>query len=303
MSPDVPASIKARLLAKAKERGEEFELFLVRYAIERFLYRLGASPLRERCVVKGATLLTLWLEDPYRATRDIDLLMLGPQDEAAVRAIIETVAAVPCREDGLLYDTGTLRISPIREADPYGGHRAVLLATLGAARIRVQVDVAVGDAVTPPPEDRLYPTLLDHLPTPSIRAYPLVVSIAEKFEAMVTLGRTNSRMKDFHDIAVMATTFPFDGPDLCGAVASCFTRRGTPWTAETPGALVPGFYQDDSLQRRWAAYVRAGKTQATVSTNFEDVGKVICAFLAPVRDATIAGGVFNARWVPGGPWR
>jgi len=303
MSPDVPASIRARLLAKAKRRGEEFELFLVRYAIERFLYRLGASPLRERCVVKGAALLTLWLEDPYRATRDVDLLAFGPDDEAAVRSIVETVAAVPCPEDGLVFDTGELRISPIREADPYGGHRAVFLATLGTARIRVQVDFAVGDAVKPPPEDRLYPTLLDDLPAPSIRAYPLVVSIAEKFETMVTLGRTNSRMKDFHDIAVMATTFPFDGADLLGAVAACFTRRGTPWTAEIPDALVPAFYQDDALQRRWAAYVRAGSTRGDVSTNFEEVGEVIRAFLAPVREAAIAGGPFDARWSPGGPWR
>jgi hypothetical protein len=208
MSPDVPASIRARLLAKAKQRGEEFELFLVRYAIERFLYRLGASALRERCVVKGAALLTLWWEDPYRATRDVDLLAFGPDDEAAVRSIVETVTAVPCPEDGLVFDTGRLRISPIREAGPYSGHRAVLLARLGTARIRVQVDFGVGDAVVPPPEDRLYPTLLDHLPAPSIRAYPLIVSIAEKFEAMVTLGRTNSRMKDFHDIAVMGDDLP-----------------------------------------------------------------------------------------------
>jgi hypothetical protein len=303
MSPDVPASIKARLLAKAKQRGEEFELFLVRYAIERFLYRLGASPLRERCVVKGAALLTLWLEDPYRATRDIDLLAFGADDEAAIRSIVETVTAVPCPEDGLAFDTGNLRIEPIRKADPYRGHRAVLLARLGTARIRVQVDFGMGDAVTPPPEDRLYPTLLANLPAPSIRAYPLVVSIAEKFEAMATLGRTNSRMKDFHDIAVMATRFPFEGPDLLGAVAACFARRDTRWTAETPDALVPGFYEDDTLQRRWAAYVRAGSTQGDMSATFEDVGKVIRVFLAPVRDAAIAGGAFNARWIPGGPWR
>jgi hypothetical protein len=303
MSPDVPASIRARLLAKAQRRGEEFELFLVRYAIERFLYRLGASPLRERCVVKGAALLTLWLKDPYRATRDLDLLAFGPHDDAAIRSIVETVAAVPCPEDGLVFETGKLRISSIREADPYGGHRAVLLARLGTARIRVQVDFGLGDAVVPPPEDRLYPTLLDDLPAPSIRAYPLVVSIAEKFETMVTLGRTSSRMKDFHDVAVMATTFPFDGSDLLRAVSACFTRRGTPWTTETPEALGSEFYQVDALQRRWAAYVGAGSTQGDVSTSFENVGKMIRAFLVPVHDAAIAARAFKARWSPGGPWR
>ena len=68
MSPDIAASIKARLLNRARETGEEFELFLVRYACERFLYRLGTSALRERCILKGAGLLVLWMDDPYRAT-------------------------------------------------------------------------------------------------------------------------------------------------------------------------------------------------------------------------------------------
>ncbi len=101
MSPDVPASIKARLLNRAKQRGEELELFLVRYACERFLYRLGASALRDQCILKGAGLLTLWMDDPYRSTRDVDLLAFGPSDEASIRVAMKTICAVPCPEDGL----------------------------------------------------------------------------------------------------------------------------------------------------------------------------------------------------------
>lgn len=69
MSPDVSASVKARLLRQAKESGEEFERTLVRFAAERLLFRLGASTARERCILKGASLLAVWLPDPYRARR------------------------------------------------------------------------------------------------------------------------------------------------------------------------------------------------------------------------------------------
>lgn len=86
MSPDVAASVKARLLARARAEGEEFERTLVRYAAERLLYRLGASNVRERCLLKGASLLSAWISDPYRATRDIDLLAFGPSDQEAILA-------------------------------------------------------------------------------------------------------------------------------------------------------------------------------------------------------------------------
>lgn len=112
MSPDIAASVKARLLNRAREKGEEFELFLVRYLAERFLYRVGASELRNQCILKGAGLITLWMNDPYRATRDIDLLMYGSNDEASIWAAMETICSIPCPEDGLVFDLGGLTVSP-----------------------------------------------------------------------------------------------------------------------------------------------------------------------------------------------
>ena len=121
-------------------------------------------------------------------------------DEASIRAVIETICAVACPEDGLTFDLGSLDLSPIRAEDEYQGQRVVMRAYLGKARIRLQIDFGFGDAVTPGPEDAVYPTLLDTLPAPRLRTYPQVVTVAEKFEAMVQLGLRNSRMKDFHDI-------------------------------------------------------------------------------------------------------
>ena len=63
MSPDVSASIRARLLNRARSVGIEFQLYLVRYACERLLYRLGQSEVRNKLILKGGTLLALWMPD------------------------------------------------------------------------------------------------------------------------------------------------------------------------------------------------------------------------------------------------
>src|SRR5688572_18622117 len=104
MSPDIAASVRARLLNQARENGEEFEFTLTRFVIERLLYRLGASGARERCILKGASLLSVWLPDPYRATRDVDVLASGPTDDEAIRSLVSEICAVPCAEDGLRFD-------------------------------------------------------------------------------------------------------------------------------------------------------------------------------------------------------
>ena len=303
MNPvDVAASVRARLLADAKAHGEEFERTLSRFVTERLLFRLGQSNVRERCILKGAGLLTVWLRDPYRATRDVDFLATGLDDDDAIRGIIQTICAVPCPEDGLQFDLTDLRLQPIREDVEYPGKRAQFVARLGTARIKVQIDFGFGDAVIGGPEPIEYPTMLDDLPAPHVQAYPRVVSVAEKFEAMVKLGITNSRMKDFHDVWALSDSFAFDGSVLRAAVIACFDRRRTEWSSEIPSALTPAFYDNPDLQVRWSAYLRSGSVLITPPTRFGVIGERIIQFLAPVRDSIVAGEVFQSGWSPGGPW-
>lgn len=278
MTRDIPASVRARLLRKAKDAEEEFELYLVRYAGERFLYRVGASGLRDRLILKGAGLLALWMKDPFRATRDLDFLDTGSSDEASIRSMVTTICTVPCADDGISFDPETLDVSEIRAEQEHKGYRAVMRAFLGKARIRFQADFGVGDSVTPGPED------------------------AEKFEAMVQLGRRNSRMKDFHDIWALSSAFPFDGPVLKRAIGACFAGRGIAWTAEVPDALGSSFYSEASLQDRWRHYVRAGAFLAEPPASFEAIGERVIRFLGPVRDSIVNGEAFDRQWGAGGPW-
>lgn len=302
MSHDVAASIRARLLVLAKARGEEFELTLTRFANERLLFRLGSSAVRDRCLLKGACLLAAWLPDPYRATRDIDILATGPVNDEAVRSLVTKVCSVPCHEDGLRFDLSNLVIETIRPEEEYSGKRSRFLAWLGNARISLQVDIGVGDAVVLKPEEITYPTMLPGLPPPRLRAYPKEVTIAEKFEAMVKFDTRNSRMKDFHDTWALASTFTFDGPALQKSIAACFERRATPWSSEVPRVLTAAFYRMPEIEVRWRQYLAVRTVLTPPPKQFDIIGSLIIAFLGPVRKSILQLESFDHAWAPGGSW-
>lgn len=302
MSPNIPASVRARLLNQARASSEEFERTLARFAAERWLYRLGVSTARSRCVLKGASLLTVWLPDPHRATRDIDVLATGDTHDAAIRELLSEVCAIQCPDDGITFDLSALVIEPIRVEEEYAGVRSLFWAYLGVARIRMQVDIGIGDALTSAVDEIEYPPMLPHLPRAHIRAYPRETAVAEKFEAMVKLGRRNSRMKDFHDVYALSAAFAFDGAALLLAIEGCIGRRGTPWTAERPDALTTAFYQDDAIQKRWRAYLRSGNILVAPPTRFDEVGEQIIRFLGPVRDSIVAREGFTGTWTTERVW-
>jgi hypothetical protein len=243
------------------------------------------------------------MPDPYRATRDVDVLASGPTDDDAIRSMMAEICAVACPEDGLRFDLSELVVEAIRAEEEYSGKRARFRAFLGQARIAVQLDLGVGDAIAIAPEEITYPTMLSSLPAPRLRAYPREQTVAEKFEAMVKLDTQNSRMKDFHDIWALCGAFEFDGAVLQHAVAACFDRRRTPWTDETPRALTPAFYQMPELATRWRNYLAAGAVLIPPPVQFADVGERIIEFLGPVRQSIVATEPFAQTWQPTGPWK
>ncbi len=195
--PDIGASIRARLLNKAKAEGQDFNLVLTRYALERLLYRLGGSSHAERFLLKGALLFDLWFDIPHRPTRDVDLLGFGPAEIPILEAVFRDLCAAASEpDDGIRFQAETIRGMEIRKEANYADIRVTLVGLLAGARCSVQIDVGFGDAVTPAPEPVDYPVMLPELPAPRLRAYPRYTVVAEKLDAVVTLGIANSRMKD-----------------------------------------------------------------------------------------------------------
>jgi predicted nucleotidyltransferase component of viral defense system len=296
----VAASIHARLLAVAQERREDFNLTLQRYAAERFLYRLGASEHREHFILKGATLLALWRGSPYRATKDLDLAGYTDDDPLELVAIMREICAIASAGDGLAFQASSVRADRIRNRSEYRGSRVKIEALLGTARINLQIDVGLGDAVEPPAEVATLPVLLDG-PAPRIRAYPREAVIAEKFHAMVDLGATNSRFKDFHDIFELASRFSFEGSLLTRSLAATFQRRRTPVQDDRPIALRSDFYADPKRAAEWQRYLT--RIAATgVPPDFDAVGELVRSFLGPLWSALAAGREVAGIWTRAGKW-
>ena len=304
MSPrdirNLAASVRHRLFSLAKQRGDDFETLLTRYAIERLLYRLSQSPHSSQFLLKGATLFALWGGGPYRSTRDLDLLGSGDSSVPRLEQVFRDICTVQVEPDGLRFAAETVEGNEIREELDYGGVRIILLAHLEQARIRIQVDIGFGDAVTPPPEDVEFPTILQ-FPAPHLRAYRRETVVAEKFQAMVMLGIANSRMRDFYDIWLLSRRFEFSGTPLSQAIMDTFARRRTALPAQTPLALTPEFSAIPDKQAQWRAFVRKAGL-ASHQAAFPDVTVALNEFLMPPTLALIGGQKPVMHWRPGGPW-
>ena len=296
---DVPASVHSRLLRVARERGEELQRLLVRYALERFLYRLGRSQHSERFVLKGAMLFQVWEGGLQRTTRDLDLLGIGDNSDASVLGAFREIWRIDALEDGLELDPESLTVEPIREQSDYVGLRIRFRVRLGNAVIPLQVDVGVGDAVVPAAEEIHYPTLLD-FPAPQIWAYPKVTVVAEKTQVMIELGLLNSRLKDYFDVSFLARTYPFDGKELREAIEATLGQRGTLVPQGHVDALGPEFAQDADKQTQWNAFLRRSDLPGeALSAVVEEVSN----FVGPVLVALAAGDAFDRKWPAGGPWK
>lgn len=292
------ASVRARLRALARRRNVEFQLLLSEFAIERLLYRLGISKHAERFVLKGAALFKLWSGEKRRATWDLDLLGYGTGGVEELAAVVRHLCEIRT-EDGIDFDPASVTGEEIRFPDEYQGVRVRLQARLAEARIPVQVDVGFGDAVVPAPRLVDYPALLEH-PAPRILVYPREAVVAEKIEAMVSLGITNSRMKDFYDVHRLASCTAFEGETLVEAIRATFQRRGTALPDEEPRVLTPGFLAASERQVQWRAFLRRCRLEAPVDAG--ELAEDLRRFLLPVLAATSGKKPYTARWRPGGPW-
>ncbi|MBL8384050.1 MAG: nucleotidyl transferase AbiEii/AbiGii toxin family protein [Burkholderiales bacterium] len=255
MSKDVAASVRARLLNIAKAEGSDFNQVLVRYALERFLYRLSRSAHADRFLLKGALLFTLWYDMPHRPTRDADLLGYGPSDLQSIGRTFRDIASITA-DDGITFDPDSVNAEEIRRDAGYTGARVVIAGELARARCKTQIDIGFGDAVTPGPVQSKYPVLLADFPAPRLRTYPVYTVISEKLHAIALLGMTNSRIKDYLDLWVMLGRESLNMNTLAQAICATFERRGTAVPTNLPTGLSDEFAADPSRQALWAAFVK-----------------------------------------------
>jgi len=294
---NVSASIQARLKNRARDTGEELQTLLTRFALERLLYRLSVSKHRESFVLKGAFLFLAWEESVERPTKDLDLLAAGEPDIKWLEQIFKELCELEVESDGMVFPPGTVSGQMIREQAAYDGIRVNLEAHLGRARVRLQIDIGFGDAVVPDPMDIDFPVLLD-LPIPRLKGYRPETVVAEKCEAMVTLGLANSRLKDFYDLWRLASIFDFEGAILSLAIRAVFQRRQTAIPEGIPAGLT------DAYSDQWGAQWLGVMSRFGIydPPSLMEAIDLLRRFLLPVFESIAVGEELEHTWTPSGGW-
>lgn len=296
---NIGASVHQRLRNAAESSGRTFNDLAQYYALERWLYRLSRSRHARDFILKGALMLVAWRAPVLRATRDIDLLARMSNDLDKIKEAVAAVSRTEVVEDGLFFDAETVSAERIAEDADYEGVRAKFRGRLATTRLAMQIDFGFSDVITPGPVDITYPTILDY-PAPLLRAYNRETAVAEKFEAMVSLGSLNTRMKDFFDVWLLATASDFRGTELQEAVSATFARRGTPVDGN-PQVFAPEFALERSKQAQWAGFLKHMRP-SHAPADFAGVVAVVRNFMAPLHSATARGIGFSAEWKHPGPW-
>lgn len=289
---NLAASVRAKLLNKARADKRDFNQVLTRYALERLLYRLSISEHADHFLLKGALLFDLWFDVPLRPTRDIDLLGFGLAEEPYLVEAFKELCWVESN-DGMRFDAGSVRAEEIRKEANYAGMRVTLQGWLDGARCPVQVDVGYGDAVTPRPKLAEYPVMLEGFPAPKLMVYPRYTVVAEKLEAMISLGAANSRMKDYFDLWVLAKHSKFEGNVLCEAIEATLKRRGTTVPTEQPFGLSAEFTADTQKQMQWTGFLKKNWLEAM---ELELVVADLQLFLLPPLQALAGDQQFVVTW-------
>ena len=281
-------SVKERLKNLRKSSGKTFDELLILYGIERLLYRLSVSEYQNQFILKGGALLYTLLENKARVTRDIDVLarqIHNSQDN--IKEIMKAVCQIEV-DDALRFDAASILVDDIAEDDDYHGVRFVIIAYLGKAKIHLQMDIGFSDIIYPEPKEIEYPSLLE-LEAPKLLGYPIEAVIAEKYEAMISLGIRNRRYKDFYDILYLSQTHELDGTILQRALVGTFQRRGTEFSVN--------IYESDYLEGKeklWNAFKQ--RIHSDISLSFTAVIEQIKSFLLPVQDACEKKIEFKRHW-------
>jgi Nucleotidyl transferase AbiEii toxin, Type IV TA system len=283
---NISSSIKERLRNLLKTRNIDFQKLLVLYGQERMLYRISISSFSPIFVLKGASLFALWLSEPHRRTKDIDLLGKLDDDEPTLEkfsSMFKEICQIEVPEDGLSFRLDSIKVTPIRTESEFGGVRIIVLASLDGAIIPLQIDIGFGDASTiPEPQEADFPTLLEGLKSPRLMAYQKETTIAEKFHAMVNLQRDNTRMKDFFDLYILFQAFSFDKETLYQAILYTFQKRGTNIPTAIPDGLSQDFANDPVKIAQWNSFLKQNVPPPNDKISLLEVITTVASFVLPV---------------------
>ena len=288
------ASILAKLQDIARAQNIDSNLILMRYCQERFLYRLSISKFSNNFCLKGGLLLISLGMPSTRPTKDIDFLAKEvSKNTKDVENIVSEISSLHS-DDSVEFITKSIVSEEIIEGSNYEGIRIKMPALIGRVSVVLRLDFAWGDVVKPSEVVIDFPTLLSDELQPKLNAYSIESVVSEKFEASVSIGITNSRMKDFYDLYILSRDHNFKAKQLREAIIATFNNRETSFSSDLI-IFQEDFSQDHARQRLWVAFLQKHKL-ANIPQDFGEIIARISALLEPVTLSIVNNNDMESSW-------
>ena len=299
---NISTSIRQRLFSLSVASNRQFDEILGYYSMERFIHRLSQSHYRDKFILKGALMFSVWDLSYTRATRDIDLLGYTKNTQENINKIIKEICSIENDEDGIKFIVDSVTSEIINRDSEYSGVRTTFFAEIARAKSRIQIDIGFNDIVHPKPVSIKYPTLIG-MTTPEIYSYTPETLIAEKVHAMFYHAVKNSRIKDYFDIWFLSHQFEFDGQELITAIHKTFAKRDTN-LPKVGDYILSGEYENDiTKQKQWSAFIKKNKL-SVAQNDFKTVFRHIKSFILPLFKIDMKNNnSFRIKWLPSGPWK
>lgn len=273
-------SVRTRLVNLMNETGYKYMYLLARYFNERLLYRVSVSQYKDNFLLKGGSLLYALDGLEARPTVDIDFMADRiSRDRDNMTEIFRKIVAIGCDEDGVYFDTESIKPEPITVDKKYPGLRFYVTAHMDTIVHNMSVDIGFGDVVSPCPMTIDFPLLLPNIPSVNLQAYSLETVVAEKFHAMIDRDETNSRMKDFFDCYMLFTQRNISDETLFEAIKATFDNRVLAYKPNLK-LFSDGFATDKERIIRWKAFLK--KIQWKEEIPFPVVMQIIKDRLQPM---------------------
>lgn len=273
-------SVRTRLVNLMNETGYKYMYLLARYFNERLLYRVSVSQYKDNFLLKGGSLLYALDGLEARPTVDVDFMADRiSRDRETLTGVFKQIVAIGCDEDGVLFDTESIKTEPITVDKKYPGLRFYVTAHMDTIVHSMSIDIGFGDVVSPYPMAIDFPLLLPNMPSVNLQAYSLETVVAEKFHTMIDRDETNSRMKDFFDCYQLLTQRNLSDETLYEAIKATFDNRALMYKSNLK-LFSDEFVTDRERMIRWKAFLKQIKWKEEIS--FSSVMQVIRERLQPL---------------------
>lgn len=247
-------SFKSMIKRIADEEQIPAQVVLQNFMFERFFARLSKTPIREKLIIKGGTLISQFLGLSKRTTMDIDLTLQGATlSEESIREHLKSILDMDL-DDGITWEMKS--ISPIRHDDLYGGFRVKLNAAYEKIIVPFSIDISTGDVITPAPQDFIFMSRFSPNGNFRIKAYTVETIMAEKIEAILSLGILSTRPRDYYDVHMLLSTVKYDESNLSKALHLTATHRDSMDTIKEWSEGLKLIQDSKTMRERWDKYCR-----------------------------------------------